>query len=271
MIKDENENLLGDMKSILNRWKNYFNNVLNINDREQDSFNENTIHTAEPFIVEPDELDIKFIIEELKSHKAPGIDGIPAELIKSGGPSLCAAVHKLILAIWRQEKLPREWKESIIIPIHKKGEKTNCSNFRGISLLPTCYKILSKILLKRLNIYAKEIIGDYQCGFRPFRSTMDPVFCIRQILEKKWEFGNDVYQLFIDFKKAYDSIKREKLYNIMLEFGIPKKLVRLVRVCMSDTFSRVRIGKDLSDEFCIRNGLKQGDSLSPVLFNITLE
>ena len=71
---------------------------------------------------------------------------------------------------------------------------------------------------------------------------MDSVFCIRQILEKKWEFGKDVYQLFIDFKKAYDSIKRQKLYNIMLAFGIPKNLVRLVRVCMSDTFSRVRIG-----------------------------
>ena len=104
MIKDENGNLLGDTKSILNRWRNYFNNVLNINDREEGSFNENTIHTAEPFIVEPDELDIKFIIEELKSHKAPGIDGIPAELFKSGGPSLRAAVHKLILAIWKQEK-----------------------------------------------------------------------------------------------------------------------------------------------------------------------
>ena len=158
------------MKSILNRWKSYFNNFLNINDQEED--NENTIHTAEPFIVEPVELDIQFIIDELKSHKAPGVDGIPAELFKSGGPSLHAAVHKLILAIWRQEKLPREWKKSIIIPIHKKGGENNCSNFRGISFLPACYKFLSKILLKRLIIYAKEIIGDYQWGFQPFRSTM---------------------------------------------------------------------------------------------------
>ena len=110
-------------QSILNRWKNYFNNVLNINDREEDSFNENTIHTAEPFIVESDELDIKFIIEELKSHKAPGIDGIPAELFKSGGPSLCAAVHKLILAIWRQEKLPREWRNRLSYLSTKRGTK----------------------------------------------------------------------------------------------------------------------------------------------------
>ena len=86
MIKDENGNLLGDTKSILNRWRNYFNNVLNINDREGGSFNENTIHTAEPFIVESDELAIKITVKELKSQKAPGIDGIPAELFKSGGP-----------------------------------------------------------------------------------------------------------------------------------------------------------------------------------------
>ena len=87
--------------------------------------------------------------------------------------------------IWKKEKLPEEWKESIIVPIHKKGDKTDCNNYRGISLSPNTYKILSKILLSRLIPYAKEIIGDYQCSFRRKRSTTDHIFCIRQILEKK--------------------------------------------------------------------------------------
>jgi len=83
---------------------------------------------------------------------------------------------------------------------------------------------------------------------------------IRQILEKKWEYNEAVHQLF---KKGYDSVRREVLYNILIELGITKKLVRLIRMCLTETYSRVRLGKNLSDIFPIRNGLKQGDALSP--------
>jgi hypothetical protein len=79
-----------------------------------------------------------------------------------------------------------------------------------------------------------------------------------------------VHQLFIDFKKTYDSVRSEALYNILIEFGIPKKLVRLVKLCPTETYSRVHVGKDLSEMFPIRNGLKQGEVLSPLLFNFTL-
>jgi sorting nexin-29 len=116
-----------------------------------------------------------------------------------------------------------------------------------------------------------EIIGDHQCGFHRDRSTTDQIFYIRQILEKKWEYIGMVHQLFIDFKKAYDSIKREVLYNILLEFGIPKKLVSLIKMCLNETYSKVCIGKLLSDKFPLQNGLKQGNALSPLLFNFALE
>jgi len=125
------------------------------------------------------------VCEKLKSHKSRGIDQIPAELIKAGSRTIRGAIHKLIIAIWKKEELPEEWKESVIVPIHKKGDKTECNNYRGISLLPTTYKILSNILLSRLIPYAEEIMGDHQCGFRRNRSTTDHIFCIRQILEKK--------------------------------------------------------------------------------------
>jgi hypothetical protein len=100
---------------------------------------------------------------------------------------------------------------------------------------------------------------------------MDQIFYIRQILEKKWEYNRKVYELFIDFKKACDSIKREVLQNILLEFGIPKKLVGLIKKCLHETYSKVRIGKLLSDKFPIQIGLKQGDALSPLLLNFALE
>jgi hypothetical protein len=110
------------------------------------------------------------------------------------------------------------------------GDETDRNNYRGISLLSTSYTILSNILLSRLNPYIDEIIGDHQCRFRRNRSTIDQIFCIRKILQKKWEYNETVHQLFIDFKKAYDSVRREVLYNILIEFGIPMKLVRLIKM-----------------------------------------
>ncbi|PSN49532.1 hypothetical protein C0J52_04975 [Blattella germanica] len=110
--------------------------------------------------------------------------------------------------------------------------KMDCNNYRGISLLSTSYKILTNILVSRLTPYIDEIIGDHQCAFRR---------------------------------------NREKLYSILMNFGIPKKLVRLIGMCLNGTKSKVRVGKHVSDIFEIHNGLKQGDALSLLLFNFVLE
>jgi len=98
------------------------------------------IHTAESLVPEPSASEVELAINKLKSHKSPGIDQIPAELITAGGKTICLEIHKLVTSIWKKEKLPEEWKESIIVPIHKKGDKTDCNNYRGMSLLPTTYK-----------------------------------------------------------------------------------------------------------------------------------
>jgi len=90
-------------------------------------------------------------------------------------------------------------------------------------------------------------------------------------LRKKWEYNKAVHQLFIDFKEAYDSFRREVLHNILFEFGILMKQVRLITVCLNETYRRVCLGKHLSDIFLIMNGLKQGENLSPLLFSFTLE
>jgi hypothetical protein len=102
-----------------------------------------------------------------------------------------SVIHKLITSIWNKEEMRDQWKESIIVPIHKMGDKTDCNNYRGISLLSTSYNILSDILLSWLGPNIDEIIGDHQCGFRHNRSTADQIFCIRQILEKS---GNTMRQ-----------------------------------------------------------------------------
>ena len=99
---------------------------------------------------EPSAFGVELAIEKLKSHNSSGIDQIPAELIKADDRKIRSEIHKRIICIWNKEELPEEWKESIIAPVYKKGDKTDCSNYRGISLLSTTYKILSNILLSTL-------------------------------------------------------------------------------------------------------------------------
>jgi len=161
------------------------------------------------------------VIEKLKSHQSPGIDKILAKLIRVGGRKIRYEIHKLIISVWNREELPAEWKEVIVVPIHKKGDKTDCSNCRGLSLLPTTYKISSNILLSRLNSYAEEIIGNHQCGIHCNRSTTDHIFCVHQILEKKWEYNEAVHQLFIDFKTAMIQLGRRSCIIFSLSLVSP--------------------------------------------------
>ena len=114
---------------------------------------------------EPSTFEFELVIEKLKNHKSPGIDQIPAELIKADGRTIHCEIHKLIISIWNKEELPDEWKESIIFSICKKGDKPDCNNCRGISLLPTTYKVLSNILLSRLIPYAEKVIGIINVDF----------------------------------------------------------------------------------------------------------
>jgi hypothetical protein len=119
--------------------------------------------------------------EKLKRHNSPGVDKIPSELTQAGNRTTCSEVHKLVNAVWNKEELPEEWNESIIVPIYKKGDKTYCSNYRGIPLLPTMYKMFFNILLSKLTPYTEEIIRDHQCRCQYNRSTTDHIFCICKI------------------------------------------------------------------------------------------
>jgi hypothetical protein len=165
--------------------ENFFNQMLNVNGIHE--VKQMDKHKAEPLVPELTLVVVEIAIGKLKSYKSPGTNQISAEMIKAEGERLCSEIHRLICCIWNKEELPQQWKESITVPIHEKGDKTDCNNYRGISLLSTTYKILSNFLLARLTQYVNEIIWDHQCGFRRKRSITDQVFYIRQTLEKKLE------------------------------------------------------------------------------------
>jgi hypothetical protein len=119
IIKDENGNPLADPQNVFNRWKNFFNQVLSVHGVHD--VRQMEIHTAEPLVPEPNLVKVEIAIGKLKICKSPGTDQIPAELIKAGGETLYSSIYRLICCIWNKEELPQQWKESIIVPIYKKG------------------------------------------------------------------------------------------------------------------------------------------------------
>jgi hypothetical protein len=114
-------------------------------------------------------------------------------------------------------------------------------------------------------------MGDYQNGFRNGRSVIGNIFALKIINEKLWEYNHSVQYLFIDFQKAYDSIHRDTLWECMEEFKIPTELINMYKTCVEETRSAVRIEGTLSSFFESKTGLKQGDPLSPILFNLSVQ
>ena len=133
------------------------------------------------------------------------------------------------------------------------------------------YKVLSGNLYNRLAEYAEKIPGDYHCGFRANRSTIDNIFAIRQTQEKAYEYYIHLHNLYIDFKQAFDSINRDRMLNDLVILGLPKKLVRLISVTMTGPKATVRVDNQYTPAFPITNGMRQGDALSSILFDLVLE
>ena len=193
--------------------------------------------TAEPLIKKPSQEEMEKAICNLKINKAPEEDDIIAELIINTNQELKTRLYTLICKIWRDEKMPDDWKIGLIVPLFKKDDKMKCENYRGIMLLNVTYKILSisSVILERLKKHSEEILGECQCGFRPQRRTTDELFVIKRILKKFQAHDIDLHLLFIDLKNTFDRINlKKKLLESLESFGIPKKIKRLMKMTLEE-------------------------------------
>ena len=264
--------LLTDKASILNRWAEHFQTLFSA-DRSVD---ESAIQQIPQQPVK-EELDEAPTLEEvikatsqLKCGKAAGVDGIPPEIWKHGGAALHSKLYDLFLCCWEQGKLPQDLRDAVIITLYKnKGEKSDCSNYRGITLLSIAGKILARVLLNRLVPAVAELhLPESQCGFRSNRGTTDMVFVLRQLQEKCREQNKGLYVTFVDLTKAFDTVSRNGLWQILERLGCPPKFLSMVMQLHEDQRGQVRKSNDLSEPFTIFNGVKQGCVLAPTLFTI---
>jgi endonuclease/exonuclease/phosphatase family metal-dependent hydrolase len=211
------------------------------------------------------------IIAQLKTKKAAGPDQISNELIKQGGHELLSRVYRILVAVWQSEIMPEEWRTGLLIPLLKKGDPTQCNNYRGIMLLNTTYKILTSIIRKRLAEHTETKLGEYQNGFRKGKSTIDAIHVMSQIIEKSYEYDIELHILFIDFKQAFDNINRRSLVEQMQQMKIPEKLIKLTKMTMDNSKARISTTEGVTNEINIERGVRQGDALSTTLFNIALD
>jgi hypothetical protein len=251
-------------KITIEEWENYFVNL----------FGNNTQRTAAVEEGERSEVvltstEVKMAIKKLKNRKSPGIDEIPNELIKYGGVKIMEEIRKLFNKILSQDIVPNEWKMSITIPIFKKGDKTNPENYRGISLLCAIQKLFTSILKRKLEQIIEN--NDEQQGFRRNRSTTDAVFVLTQIKEKSLEYNEPAFMCFVDLTKAFDRVLLEDVTAILSEKGTPSPIIKSIQNLNTNNLMRIKVGNELSKEIPAAIGIRQGDSLSPFLFNIIMD
>ena len=220
----------------------------------------------EPLITE-----IEWAIKNLKKEKSPGIDNITAEMIQASGEAGIKVYYEMCKKIWNTGKWPTDWKRAVFIPIPKKVDTQDCSNYHTISLISHASKILLKIIMKRIEDKLESEINKTQAGFRRDRGTRDHIFNLKIIIEKCREFNRDLYICFIDYSKAFDCVQHTQLWRMMTEMNFPKQEIQLIKTLYQGQQSAVRTSCGMTEWFPVKKGVRQGCILSPYLFSIYTE
>ncbi|CAM4859591.1 unnamed protein product [Rotaria socialis] len=274
-IHDKQGNLLINGHERLRRWSEHFCELLNVPSTVDPSIMQRIsipqLSTEEQNRQDkpPSLLEVEEAIRRMKSGRAPGMDGLSVDVIKAGGRALSTRLHTVFVEIWEEEQTIEDWSTAIIIRLFKnKGDKRDCGNYRGISLLPVASKVFSRLILNRVQKHLGTQIMEQQAGFQSNRSTIDHIFALKLLMEKTRDHNKSLFLCFIDIQKAYDSINREILWCICRHYGLTTKIVRLLQLLYKDSKARVRINGELSGPFDIETGVQQGGIPSPILFNV---
>ena len=245
----------------LDRWREHFSELLS-----------GIPVTTPPLIEEGEDLEVNLgpiskeeiiqAIGKTKSGKAPGPDNIPPEVLKAD-----AAVTADILL----EEVPQEWRKGYIIKLPKKGDLSECKNWRGIQLVFLPSKIFTRIILERIRAAVDEKLRDEQAGFRAGRSCVDQIGTLRIIIEQSLLWQSPLYVNFIGFRKAFDTVDREVTWRILRHYGIPLKMVKIIQKLYEDTACHVIHNTSVSEPFKVNTEVRQGCLLSPLIFTLVID
>ena len=215
--------------------------------------------------------EIATAIKQTKGNRAPGEDRLTADMLKADPTLSAKALYKIFNQAWDEERVPEDWKRGIIVKLPKKGDLTICGNWRGINLLSVPGKIFCRVLLQRIRQGVDKRLREEQAGFRSGRSWADQIFVLRNIVEQSIEWNSSLYMNYIDFEKAFDSIHHPSLWKIMKLYGLPDKIINIVKDMYASNMCCVRHEGKHSEWFQVQTGVRQGCIISPLLFLIVID
>ena len=276
-VRDEGGRLLRSKGRIREKWARSFRSLLSSKSDTLDPDIPKRL-PQQPVVsalgIEPTEEEIATAMKAMANARVVGPDGLPAELLKLGlqqDQTILLEFHRLTTLIWREGKVSQQWKDAVITVLHKKGDKTECGNYRGISLVSHAGKVILKVVTRRLSAYceAKGLLPEEQCRFRPNRSTTDMMFVLRRLQETGWTAGVSIFMCFIDLQKVYDIVDRTLLWQVLTRIGVPPQMIAVIQQFHDGMRACVRPDDGVcSDWFEVEQGLRQGCVLSPLVFNI---
>ncbi len=253
---------------VVGRWKEYFEDLLN--PAVTSSIEEAEAGGSE-VASSITRTEVTEVVKKLLVGKAPGVDEIRPEYLKSLDVVGLSWLTCLCSIAWRSGTVPLGWQIGMVVPLFKKGDRRVCSNFRGITLLSLPRKVYARVLERRIRPIVEPRIQEEQCGFRPSRGTLDQLYTLSRVLEGSWEFAQPIHMCFVDLEKAFDCVPRGILWRVLWEYGVRGPLLRAVRSLYDGSRSLVRIAGSKSDLFPVHVGLRQGCPLLPVLFIIFMD
>lgn len=191
--------------------------------------------------VEVDSEEFERHIKELKEHKAVGPDQLKAELLKLADPETRESIRGVINDSINGRDIPKEWNTARLHPVHKKGDLAVASNYRGIAIVNSAYKLYANILRARLAEFVEEkkLLPDTQSGYREGRSAIDNIYIINHVVGTTLAKNEQLFCAFIDYTAAFDTVDRERLYRKLEKIGIPPYLIRAIKNIYKDTRTRV--------------------------------
>lgn len=214
--------------------------------------------------------EIEKALHTLRKNRAPGPDRIENEILKSCANALTVPLTILFNKIIETKIVPTQWNIAEIILLHKKGPRENINNYRPISLTANLSKVFLKIIKNRTYPLLDRNQPCEQAGFRKKYSTVDHIHAVNQLFEKAREYNVEINALFIDFNKAFDTVYHEKIWEALARQGTPVTFIKILQNLYKNASAYVKLDKK-GTSFRVKRGVRQGDPLSPNLFNAVLE
>ena len=220
-IRNKDGTLLTNTEEQLKHWQEHSSKILNPSldkqaDEEEEYEKNLRIKTKVPTVVE-----IKKALKELQNGKAAGVNNISPEVMKVDLNITANMLYALFDKIWNEGEMPNDWRCGLLIKISKKGDRAKCNNWRGITLLSVQSKVFTRVLLNRIKEHVNQRLRKEQAGFRPNRSCIDQINTLWIIIKQCIEWTSCLYTVFVNFKKAFDSINRKAMWKEVKRYGMP--------------------------------------------------